>query len=357
MELINRAYAQLHELYRSASGGSRLAVGLLAAVALLGLGYLCAQQGSAPCVDLMRGVPITAAQMPAMVAAFAKAKLKVWEICGTSIRVPRGQESAYMLALADANALPKDFGSAQRDAVNADTIVNSGSRDQRLKIAKQDDLAQAIGLMPGIERAYVLYDVDPRPGGFKEKLITATVCVKPIGTAQLDEARVSSIRQLVAGAIAGLKPENVTVSDLGGAKQIIAQEIPSQEKPAASLIPEAFGLSMQSSTMLLCAGSIVIGLLAVGLILRRGLAAGAAGTGGDRAATAQADVSPQQRRHDSAAEPFGEKEDRSALAANFAERLSAKLGTMPANKELSQLVEDDPDAAANVLRNWIGQAG
>ena len=61
----------------------------------------------------------------------------------------------------------------------------------------------------------MLYDID-KPGGFKDKVITATACVKPAGSEQLDDGRVSAIRHLVAGAIAGLKPQNVTVSDLNG---------------------------------------------------------------------------------------------------------------------------------------------
>jgi len=47
-------------------------------------------------------------------------------------------------------------------------------------------------------------------------LITATASVKPSGADQLDESKVSAIRHLVAGAIAGLKPGNITVSDLNG---------------------------------------------------------------------------------------------------------------------------------------------
>jgi flagellar M-ring protein FliF len=61
-----------------------------------------------------------------------------------------------------------------------------------------------------------LYDIDTKPGFNKEKVITATASIKPVGTSQLDEARVSSIRHLVAGTIACLKPENVTVCDLNG---------------------------------------------------------------------------------------------------------------------------------------------
>jgi flagellar M-ring protein FliF len=70
--------------------------------------------------------------------------------------------------------------------------------------------------MKGIENAYVLYDTEQRSGLSGERLKTASVSVKPLGTEQLEESRVSAIRYLVAGAIAGLKPENVTVADLNG---------------------------------------------------------------------------------------------------------------------------------------------
>ena len=45
------------------------------------------------------------------------------------------------------------------------------------------------------------------------------MCVKPAGAGQLSEGQVSAIRKLVGGgAIAGLKPENVTISDLSGGR-------------------------------------------------------------------------------------------------------------------------------------------
>ena len=165
----------------------------------------------------MHGLPLAAGQLPAMEAALAKANLKGYEVRGTSIFVPRGQEADYMAALAAGNALPPNFGAAQHQAVNGGTMFDFGpQRDQRMRIAKQDELAQGICKMPGIESAYVLYDVDSKPGAFKEKVITATAMVKPAGAGQLDEALVSAIRKMVAGAIAGLKPENVAVADLTG---------------------------------------------------------------------------------------------------------------------------------------------
>ena len=72
----------------------------------------------------------------------------------------------------------------------------------------------AISKMPGIESAYVIYDVDNSPGAFKEKVITATALV----SGKVDEAKASVIRETVARSIANLKSENVTVSDLTACK-------------------------------------------------------------------------------------------------------------------------------------------
>jgi flagellar M-ring protein FliF len=216
MDFLNRAYSQLNDLYRSMTPGSRLTAGLLAVVVVVSMGYLFMHEGSSADVDLMHGVPIGADQLRSMEAALGKANLKTYEIRGTSIYVPRGEKAAYMGALAAGQALPRGFGDALRDAINKDSpFVSNKQRDQLIKIAIQDELALWIRSMSGIESAYVLYDVDIKPGFIREKQITATACVKPAGGAPLDEARVSAIRHLVAGGT-GAKPENVTVSDLNG---------------------------------------------------------------------------------------------------------------------------------------------
>jgi len=220
MDLIGRLQPLLRSwlaFYRGLPSGSRLAAVIATIVVIGGLSYFGLRQAVVEKVELMPGATITKGQLPLIEAAFAKAKLTGYEIQGTKIRVPRGQEAAFMAALADAKALPPDFGRALSEAVNSgNPFENSRQREERLKVARQAELALIIRSMEGIENAYVLYDIDERPGFNQEKLITATVGVKPVGGAQLDEARVNAIRHLMAGAIAGLKPENVTVSDLNG---------------------------------------------------------------------------------------------------------------------------------------------
>ncbi len=127
MDLLRRAYAQLHDRFRSMTPGSRLLAVLLAVALLLGLGYLATQQTARPEVDLMHGVPIANSRLPLMEAAFGKAKLKDYSIRGSSIYVPGGQEATYMQALVAAGALPPGLDSDLPASINQGSWWEDGS--------------------------------------------------------------------------------------------------------------------------------------------------------------------------------------------------------------------------------------
>lgn len=215
MDFLNRAFAQLSDLFQSMTPAARITTGLLLVVVVASLGYLFTHQVSGPNCDLMNGEPIPSGYLPKMEAAFAAKGLSQYKIDGAHIRVPQGQKAAYMAALADGNALPPNFGKALRDALNAgSTFESSQQREQRIKLGIQDELSLYISSMSGIEKAYVLYGAEIKSGFRREKTITATAAVKPEGSAHLEQAQVNAIRHLVAPAIGGLRPENVTVTDL-----------------------------------------------------------------------------------------------------------------------------------------------
>ena len=219
MDFLNKAWAQLTDLFRSMTPGARITAGLLLVVVVTSLGYLFKYQSSGPSVYLMGGEHFAPSDIDAMLAAFAKANLESYEVEGTRIRVPRGQQSKYIAALADGNALPANFFTAIDKAIESGSPFESkDQREQRIKAGKQKQLSQVVGSMQGIENAVVLYDSDFKSGLKKEKIITASVSVKPRGSEQLKESQVMSIRRLVASAIAGLDPERVGVSDLNSGR-------------------------------------------------------------------------------------------------------------------------------------------
>ena len=217
MDFLNNAFAQLADLFRSMTPGARLMAALLLIVVVASLGYLFTHDMSGPAVDLMHGVPIPPGQMSAIVAAIGKAKLSDYRIDGDQIKVPRGREATYMNALAEAKVLPADFSSVMDEELGSGSFMDTEKdKEQRRKTAKERKLGLFISVMPGIERANVVYDCDTKWGLNREKINTASVAVKPVGSERLDAAKVSTIRHYVASAFAGLKPEDVTVSDLNG---------------------------------------------------------------------------------------------------------------------------------------------
>src|SRR3990172_8728680 len=99
MDILNRAYLQLHGLYRSMTPGQRLTAALSTVVVLMGMGYILNHRSAEAEVDLIHGVSVSATQLVTMQAALAKANLNDHEIRGASIYVSRSQAAAYMTAL------------------------------------------------------------------------------------------------------------------------------------------------------------------------------------------------------------------------------------------------------------------
>jgi flagellar M-ring protein FliF len=216
MDFVNQAYAQLLELLRSMSAGTRAATVLLVVVVGVSLAYLVRYQVTGGDEYLLGGRPFSPSELTAIEAAFAKAGLGKSQVVGSQIRIPRGQKDAYLAAMADASALPADFHTYLDEAVQADSpFVSAKSLEMRHRQAKQKSLALTIGRMKGIESATVQFDEEVKRGLTQQKHKTAMVAVQTT-TGQLDEEQIKSIRNVVASAYAGLDRRNITITDLNG---------------------------------------------------------------------------------------------------------------------------------------------
>lgn len=218
MDFLNKLFAQLNDLFKSMSPGARMTAGLLLVAVVVSLGYLFNSQVGGADTFLLNGQSFTSEEMIAMEAAFGKAGLSDYTVDGSRVRVVKARQAAYLAALADNGALPSQFGDHFSKALaSAGPFTPRAHQEEMIKNAKQRELAMVIRSMNGIENAVVHYDVQKRTGGLSNnQVITASVSVKPRGNLQLDETRVPMIRSLVAAAIAGLSPENVTVVDING---------------------------------------------------------------------------------------------------------------------------------------------
>jgi len=213
MDFVNKAYAQLAELFRSMSAGARIATAALLALVVVSLVYLFQYQVALGDEFLLDGRPFSTSELTQMEAAFAQAGLGQSTIVGNRIRIPRGKKDVYLAALADGNALPANFETYFNEAIAGDTPFSSSkSLEMKRWNAKQKSLALIIGRMRGIEAATVQYDEEVKRGLIHDKQKTAMVAVQSGG--RLDGDQVKAIRNIVASAYAGLDRRQITITDM-----------------------------------------------------------------------------------------------------------------------------------------------
>lgn len=218
MDFLNKAIAQLSELFRSMTPGARMTAGLLLVVVVISVGYLFQHSSTGPDTYLFGGEPISSGQLDRIEAAIAKAGLSDFQREGFRIRVPSGQQAKYLAAVADAGALPPNFNTILENALEKGGPWESREATrERLKIARQQTLSEIVRAMPWVENAIVLYDEhesrDLRsvtPTSQK----TASVSVKPVAGEMLTAARAKNIQRLVAHSV-NMKPNDVGITNLG----------------------------------------------------------------------------------------------------------------------------------------------
>lgn len=194
-------------------------------------------------VELLPGTVLPSSEMAIVEAAFDRAQLVDHRTEDGRVWVPRPRQSAYMRALVDGEALPREFGSSLKRALEKNSPWQSRAvQEEMLRVAVQEELAHVICSMPGIERAAVFTDVAERSGldggmaGGPVK--TASVNVRTQPDVELEPARVQAIRVLVAASIAGLRPEDVAVTDLRSGRVHAGPIVAEAERDDLSVDPE-----------------------------------------------------------------------------------------------------------------------
>jgi flagellar M-ring protein FliF len=217
MDFINSAAAQASDLFRSMTVGARITAGLLLAVVIVSLAYLFNYQVNGGETYLLGGQHFSTSELTAMQAAFSEAGLGGFEVHGGQILIPRAQQAAYIAALAEAKALPMNWNDHLVRALDSSNpFTTSRERDERMHVARQQELSMVLKSMKDVENATVHYDSQKKTGFGQERNSTASVMIQLVGGRTLDEERVEMIREMVAACFADLAPDKVTISDLGG---------------------------------------------------------------------------------------------------------------------------------------------
>lgn len=217
MQAVNRSFSRSlstigHQL-KSLSVAARLLVGatvVIIVMLLVLVSLLSGRRDLAP-LGLRGGMPEDTRHQ--VVAELEEAGIP-WEFRGGDLWVARQHRHVALARLGERQIIQGDqidFESVFRDD---SPFTDRETRRQRGLVAKQNEVARAIGEMRGVLRARVVYAVPETRPGFGAAHIepSASVFITPDGT-ELARATADAIARFVAGSHPGLKAGKVTVVD------------------------------------------------------------------------------------------------------------------------------------------------
>lgn len=217
MDFLNKFADQLRDLFASMTPGARITTGVLLAVVVVSVAYLFRASSSGTDEYLFGGEPLTRSELNAIESAFGEQGLTDYDMQGQRVRVPRAERDEYLAAITNAGAVPKSAEDYLFDVLNNSSPFSSSKvQQQQIKAATERKLSHLIGIYPWVDQVSVMYDIEEMRGPRPAKIASATVTVMPMPGQGLDSRRERNLQKLVAGAFATMKPENVTVTNLGG---------------------------------------------------------------------------------------------------------------------------------------------
>lgn len=215
MEFVSSQLRQVSAQWRGMSVSQRIALGLLGVMFLGGLAGMIAWSGGTNWTPLL-DQPLTAEQLQRAQAELAAAGVRT-RVENDRILVDKdqAQPSQLIALLAQRGALPADT-SLSYEALIKDTNPFIGER--KAVWMETRGLEAALGgvlrQFQGVRDAKVLVQI-PEGRGFGRASgpSTASVVLTMHQGELLDKQRVAAVAQFVAGAVKGLKLENVSITD------------------------------------------------------------------------------------------------------------------------------------------------
>jgi flagellar M-ring protein FliF len=223
MDFLNRAYGQLSDLFSTMTVGARITAALLLTAIVVSLAYLFTFQIHAGDDYLFGAREFSQAELDAMEQAFGAAGLDDFDFSNYRVRVPHHKRYQYLQALSENNFTPENFDSAIDEVLSSNNswFESKQLRELRVKHATQKKLARMVAEISGVKNATVQYD-EQRKGGYPPVIEKkAIVAVTATGLRPLNTDTIRAVRRTVCGGVAGLEPENVTVTDLVGSRSYI----------------------------------------------------------------------------------------------------------------------------------------
>lgn len=216
MGVLENYVKQIRDLVMTMTPSARIMAGLMAGTIIVSLGWIVSTQQSSQSEFLLGGQNFSDEQLNKMERALGEAGLRQYERQGNRLKIPGQERDLYIKALAEGNAMPNGWNteimevfSTAKNPLIAPSIVK-----EQLEQARQNSFAEMIETMPEIQKANVAHQkLDARFG--RDAQQSASIYLLGHANQPIREELMRQICQTATTHFPGLKPDNVSVLDLG----------------------------------------------------------------------------------------------------------------------------------------------
>ena len=235
MELLRRTFAQFRELYQGMSPSQRGTLIVVPMLILAALGLLMYTSHGPSEEMLLGGKYFSPDELARSQEALRQAGLTEFRVDNQRLAVPKRLAEKYTAALVVHSSLPADFAADLDRMENKINVFMPGEHRREIREeGRKLKLSKILRAIPEIEEAIVEWDRVKSSGfGPRQSLVTATVSVLPRGGRELSPQLMNSLRQFVAGAVAGLSVDNVTVMDMSTGRVPVTESDPLYDRVLA----------------------------------------------------------------------------------------------------------------------------
>ncbi len=209
---------KLSHWYGASSRTSRVLLTVIAIVLLLVVVQLGGWQTRTQMCELIGECPLRPTDIQRIQIVLAQAGLDQYQLADNTICVPAGQRSIYLKAIAEADALPEHLRSPAADFASLNPFLSRSQQELMERTEKKKQIRDLVTRLPFVDQAWFEMDESRSRSVFEPSRQTAVVSIQPTAAKVLTTAEISTVRQVVGGALAGINPGNIVVTDLNAGR-------------------------------------------------------------------------------------------------------------------------------------------
>jgi len=217
MEILKQTFGQFRTLFLSMPASQRMMLVAVTTAVVGGFGYLMwSGSGDGSYSPVSVGKTFTVSELIRAEETLLQQGKTDFKRRGQRLLVPADKVEEYNAILLASGTLPQNWAEEwEQQYTDIGPFANNKQMETRKEIARAKLASQMLTALPDIDYANVVWDQEEKARWPAQPKTTATVSVRPKPGHEIPSTLVHAIRVSISGMKANLKPEDVTVLDLG----------------------------------------------------------------------------------------------------------------------------------------------